>query len=301
MPLQFPQRPDNHITQTASFKVFSSKIPDRWLIREVTERDYGIDCYLEFVTVDGQVTGQLVSIQLKGLSGIPWTESQPVHHTLTGIKLSTTNYWYAFLVPVFLMLADTEQNRVFFLPVKSYIKRHFHDYTRQSTFSYRFEPEAELAGSHGIRRFLELYFREAKREFLEENLVTFISNHNRYSEFIASGTDWDCFLGVDLPRFLEVSQMYNNVLSLCEYFGIQWDLLTLQEYQKKSQEKFGDIYDLYENEMDEILQKIEPKLKLVILATKSFMEQEREYWLTINRQLYNLISNVSEDGDVVWI
>jgi hypothetical protein len=47
--MKFPQRSQQHISETKSFKIFSSKIPDNWLVREITERDYGVDCYIEIV------------------------------------------------------------------------------------------------------------------------------------------------------------------------------------------------------------------------------------------------------------
>ncbi|WP_165835406.1 hypothetical protein [Chryseobacterium viscerum] len=47
--MKLPKRVPQHISETASFKLFSSNIPDNWIIRDITERDYGIDCYLELV------------------------------------------------------------------------------------------------------------------------------------------------------------------------------------------------------------------------------------------------------------
>ncbi len=92
-----PQRVPPHISETASFKLFSKKIPDRWIIREVTERDYGVDCYLEIVDEDGSLTGDLAVIQLKSLQSIPWTKDNS--YSLSDVKISTTNYLYKFAIP----------------------------------------------------------------------------------------------------------------------------------------------------------------------------------------------------------
>jgi hypothetical protein len=89
--MKFPQRVDKHVTETSSFKIFSNNIPDNWIIREVNERDNGIDCYLELVDNENQVSGELISIQLKGKQGINWTKND--YYTFSGIKISTTNYW----------------------------------------------------------------------------------------------------------------------------------------------------------------------------------------------------------------
>jgi len=62
----FPQRPSAHIKETDSWKILQNSVPSEWLLRGVTERDYGVDCYLEMIGRDGSVRGDLISIQLKG-------------------------------------------------------------------------------------------------------------------------------------------------------------------------------------------------------------------------------------------
>lgn len=44
--MRLPKRVPQPIYEVASFKLFSSKIPDNCIIREIIERDYGIDCYI---------------------------------------------------------------------------------------------------------------------------------------------------------------------------------------------------------------------------------------------------------------
>ncbi len=70
--MDFPKRINQLISETASFKIFSSAIPDHWIIREITERDYGIDCYIELVDHNKKLTGDLISIQLKSVQKIDW-------------------------------------------------------------------------------------------------------------------------------------------------------------------------------------------------------------------------------------
>lgn len=94
--MKMPQRVPQHISETASFKLFSEKIPDKWIIREVTERDYGVDCYLEIVNDDNSLTGDLAIIQLKSMQSIPWTKNDT--YLLADVKISTTNYLYKFAV-----------------------------------------------------------------------------------------------------------------------------------------------------------------------------------------------------------
>ena len=55
--MEFPRRTPEHITESESWKVLEQKTPAMWILREVTERDYGIDAYIELVSAKGEVTG----------------------------------------------------------------------------------------------------------------------------------------------------------------------------------------------------------------------------------------------------
>lgn len=117
--MKLPKRVPQHISETASFKLFSSKIPDNWIVRDVSERDYGIDCYLELVNDDNELTGELALIQLKSRQKINWTKDDTFQ--LSGVDISTSNYWYKFSVPVFIFLADIESQELYFLSVDYFI------------------------------------------------------------------------------------------------------------------------------------------------------------------------------------
>lgn len=54
---RFPKRDNNHIIETFSYKVFSNSLPNQWIIRDLTKRDYGTDVLIEYVTDSGDVTG----------------------------------------------------------------------------------------------------------------------------------------------------------------------------------------------------------------------------------------------------
>lgn len=62
----YPKRKKQHTDDTRARGIFLSSIPSMWICREVLERDYGIDYYLELVGGEGDLTGHIVAIQLKG-------------------------------------------------------------------------------------------------------------------------------------------------------------------------------------------------------------------------------------------
>jgi hypothetical protein len=57
--MKFPERSDTHIIEAESWRLLQSLAPREWIVREVSERDYGIDAYIELVSKGGQVTGSL--------------------------------------------------------------------------------------------------------------------------------------------------------------------------------------------------------------------------------------------------
>ena len=93
-----PQRADNHIRETAGYKVLESKIPAEWMIRDVTEKDYGIDCYIELVDNNNRLTGEIAFIQMKSMDAISW-RIKDNGFRFYKIEKSTTNYLSSFKIP----------------------------------------------------------------------------------------------------------------------------------------------------------------------------------------------------------
>lgn len=49
---------------------FRDCMPKEWVLREVAERDYGIEMYVELVGKDGDLVGHLAALQLKGIKKV---------------------------------------------------------------------------------------------------------------------------------------------------------------------------------------------------------------------------------------
>src|SRR5688572_4046810 len=104
--MKFPKRTPQHIAETASWKILKQRAPEEWVLREVNERDYGIDAYVEIAMPNGDMTGQLCSLQLKGTEKISWKKLGDKCQASFRVKSSTVNYWMHLPVPVFLILTD---------------------------------------------------------------------------------------------------------------------------------------------------------------------------------------------------
>src|ERR1700677_3836790 len=107
--MKWPKRTATHIQESKSWRLLAHLAPDEWIIREVTERDYGIDAYIEIATATGDITGNLISVQLKGPEQIDWRDLEWRDNgehsqiaTSPSISTATTRYWLNLPVPVFL-------------------------------------------------------------------------------------------------------------------------------------------------------------------------------------------------------
>jgi hypothetical protein len=144
--VRYPTRHRSHVTETASFKRLDQCIPNAWIVRHASERDYGIDCLIEPVAVEGgPVTGDLLAIQLKGTQEIEWSaDTDRVHATFSGTEVKTVNYWMGLPVPVFLCVHDQKTDGVFYAPVKRQVRRRYSELLAQKTFGFQLRREMVL-------------------------------------------------------------------------------------------------------------------------------------------------------------
>lgn len=160
--MDFPKRIETHISEKNSLEVVSKALPKEWIIREMTERDYGIDLYVEVVKKNGLVTGDLVALQVKTTKAIHFSNDE---FSLRGIKRSTLNYWLGLPVPVFVLLVDLSNDEVYWCNIG-------HDHRcgyykgLSKKFSLRFNRKNNTSKS-GIAFFILSYIKEKKWPVIE--------------------------------------------------------------------------------------------------------------------------------------
>ena len=113
-----PKRTDEHRSDTIAVrKVITSISPD-WVIRELSERDYGIDMMVEIFDGDYS-TGKVVFFQVKGTSKKIITDKSTLSFQL---KKRTLLYAERFAEPFLLLYTSTDEKEpVFFLWLQKYI------------------------------------------------------------------------------------------------------------------------------------------------------------------------------------
>ncbi|KUO59798.1 MAG: hypothetical protein APF84_07700 [Gracilibacter sp. BRH_c7a] len=112
-------RPESHEIDSLARRRVPSAIPPAWEQRELTGRDYGIDMLIELFK-DGNATGDLLSLQIKGTSKKIINEDKIIFD----VPVRTLIYSEMFMVPVLLVLCPvkSEQNEFYYLWLQEYIK-----------------------------------------------------------------------------------------------------------------------------------------------------------------------------------
>jgi len=193
---------------------------------------------------------------------------------------------------------DIKTEEVFFCPVKTAVRKSFLTFVKQDKFTYRVEKYNKLEISN-LRNFLLSNIKEKQLKDLEKNITTFISHFQQYNEFLENNMGRDCFLGVENNRILYLKHLYYNLRFLCNYFDREWVLKPLKEYFKISQEIFGKDYEIYEQQIDEIVTELDKLMNPILLEIKEYITvQFKEYWMLIDFHLYNLMCKVNDDGSM---
>lgn len=298
--MDLPKRVAQHISETESYKIFSTKIPSEWIIRDVTERDYGIDCYLELVSDKNEVLGRLALIQLKAKASIPWTKENTFK--LSSVEISTTNYWYRFAVPVFIFLVDLAKKEVYFLPVKHHIRQHFDEYIKQSTFSYTFSKDLLFEGKAGASLFLQKYYQEYHRNRFESEFLFFLSNLEKTKEFLQEHSYRDYHLGLEETDQIFFEAIHRNFLFLAYYLGVQHDIPLMDQIKENSRNKFGNEYhyELYEHDLIELSKDFEALLVGIINGLKDIILNEDKFWMITEFSIFKFIDHIADDGAIIY-
>lgn len=293
--MKLPKRIETHIIETASWKILQATVPSTWILRQVSERDYGIDCYIELVNSDQEITGELLSGQLKGTQSIEWTsdEVSSSHGTFSGISTSTINYWMRLPVPVFLFVADISQEALYFSSVKRQVRKNYNKFLTQQSMSFELIKICNLGSSDGQAAFVYMYFMEKRYDQFKSDIRMLFVHFRKYIEFIEYNQDLDCFMEVENEDELIFIHIYNTLERLCSFLFITWDIEDLRSIITNDRAQWKDSYCLFHNlTLTKILPLLHQKVLTVIEKTKKLVTiTEKEYWMKTDLVLFNIIDN----------
>ena len=291
--MQFPKRPDQHTIEDKSFRIWSSALPDDWLIREATKKDYGIDAYVE-PCEGGLLTGKMFLAQLKGSKNILTHKDKGDEYvSCSGINSATLNYWYNIPTPVMIFYIDTVSDEIYYQNVKSFIRQNFGEFKKEALHTIRIPIEKKFESLNykadegriinGLRLFVE-YIHEIRRERFEFLTNDFIANFESRLNLLAAHDHADSFLPIEQGEsdYVALINTHNILISLCDYLGIKHEILTLKEMLKQGRERFGGKYfsgELYEEQVAHFAKIAFPVIKEISKALSNLiLKKESDYW-----------------------
>jgi len=155
-------------------------LPHHWVVRELTERDYGIDLMVEIFAPDLKdakgkdafaATGSVFHIQIKGTEeAFNTVQSGTINYCIDKKSLS---YLEKFNIPFFLFrVSVADPQKIYFLWIQRYIKDVMDQETpmwregKEDSITVRIPPENKLP--NGIDKIEEIAFRPKYLEELAE-------------------------------------------------------------------------------------------------------------------------------------
>jgi hypothetical protein len=298
--MKFPERSDSHVTEAESWRLLQALAPKEWIVREVSERDYGIDAYIELTSEAGQITGQLMSVQLKGVQAIDWRPSERGLRVASSpsVKTTTAAYWLGLPVPVFLFVADLTAENIHFVAVQEGIRTQFDKLDSQSTISFALGDKLDLRSEAGLTLLHRFYARERRHEQFSFHITNLINQIDAFADFIRANQNRDIFMGVEAERHLTFRALHESCRMASLYLEHEWTVESLSDLYAKDRDEWKDEnYYLHERTLDYALQKIEmlfPALVRKALALVS--ETQASYWRDKDPVFFSLCSS----GELIW-
>lgn len=292
-PIELPKRADNHIRETTGNKVLESLIPPEWIIRSVTERDYGVDCYIELVDDKNRLTGEIAFVQMKATDKIDWRQDNGFRFYKVDRK--TTNYLNGFKIPTYLFLVDLSTKEMFFQSVKEYILEHYKEYTASDTFAYEFYHDSNI---FTVDAFLKSFKRNNQCDQFRNELQYFISNLRQYIDFMWGHNNRDCFLQIEQEDMMFFEAMHRNISFLQSYFEAARRLPSIEELAKKGIERYGKDYEqtLFEGVLTELFDELKDTvLELVDRIKELVTVKEYFYWWSEKNYILNYFFNIDKE------
>ena len=290
--MKLPERIPQHITETASYKIFANTIPDSWIIREVTERDYGIDCYIEICN-ENYITGKMLSIQLKGEQNIEiHSKDKEPYVACYGIKSSSFNYWYKLPVVTLFVFVDIHAKVVYFQNIKQYIRKNYLEFKDEKLNNIKIPVIKTLSKetSHILLNIIcdyEMMYKDYV------NLVeSFILGFEENMELLSNHLCRDCFLslGEEDNDDIKIINLYRKLNQLANVFDIPWKIKSLDEMISEGRKMFGRHAILFEKQVAEFVENVLPIItSLIDKIIELITIKESAYWEKTNHLIWVLV------------
>lgn len=299
--MKYPVRHKNHVNETMSWAIAKNIIPQSWILRELSKKDYGVDAYLELILNDkGLVTGDVCYIQLKSTEKIKWKNNIS---KLPNIKKSTINYWLNLPAPVFIFYIDLSSKELYFCCINKFIRENYTKYYEaKKTMSIDFhcfnklEIESEINKKANLTTFIYSYFSEKNYREIENSLRTLITHLKTYLMFILSNQHRDEFLLVEGERIFSLIDLYKLLKTISAYSFLEWKCSSLEEIYKQDYNAFNEINELHELFLTKILIELQKQLVTILKFYKhQFTVVEKDYRFINDYYVFKKLESIDVD------
>jgi hypothetical protein len=257
-------------------------LPDEWVWRHITGRDYGVDVIVELVEMSdgvGYLPGNLVSVQAKGVAELTWRRNGTAR--IAGIKKRTVTYWMNLPMPVFLCVYEASTKNTYFTDVKRCVRANYGQMLQaRKTVSFEVLKAFPLNEEIGLFWFVRSFLREMAFPRFADSLKMLITHERSFS-----------FLQQELrarPREGEVDEMSITTLisyvHACQlvssYLGDAWKGPTMKDvFQRDARRLLRD--GISSGAVAWGYDALEPHYQALLKSGKQLVtEVERQFWAT---------------------
>lgn len=293
---EYPKRDEKHITETDSYTILRNILPHGWMLRELSEEDYGIDGIIE-ICDDGAVKGKVFAVQLKGHKHLSKTVANVKYYN---VKSSTMNYWNNYPIPVIFLHISVDDGTVYYDDVKDTIRKKYESFLKKELTTIEIPQQKQLTKSNSEKILNMLYFIETDRIAFENYIQTFIINYENIIEQFNQEYQMDFGYGPE-RNSMELMNLINNhkcINHLAQYFDIDsTDNLNkslfeafeksneaIPDYSHRDSDLFCPFIDKYIREAEMIMKQLKENIEELILES-----DESYYWEKEKTTMYRYL------------
>ncbi|HEY3780688.1 MAG TPA: DUF4365 domain-containing protein [Fimbriimonadaceae bacterium] len=291
--LKYPIRADSHVQERVSKELLLASIPEHWIPREITERDYGIDALVEIVEENRELRGEIVFIQLKSsAAALIWNEKDIA--TESGISTKTAAYWLGFAIPVFLCIADIETSQMYFANAKDQARRQYKELVDQESCSFRFRKQDRLTRESAMQAFYSEFKREWQHQTTLARVYDLLMHFDYYWDVVTDQIGRDFHLPMEQTE--EFFHVWRLVDSGLDYLGgaplpIPLDLYLDDNniYDKYYGGNYGELYSFFS---ENIATWLVAALAFLAPSLISRLSEEEDYWRAVDPIFHGMADRI---------
>lgn len=293
----YPLRHDTHVTDSAAKSILRSALPPGWMLRELSENDYGVDFQLEFTSPGNRVTGQIAGIQLKGTS--TGNMGSQGRHSVS-VKRSSLNLWRSYEAPVLIVLVDTVSCMIYSKSIEREIRQEPEKYIKSNSESLSLLfTSADLFNQE---KALTDYCAGKILRSMDHDLPSVIHVHRDFVKLF-----WryrrDGHMAVDDDGSFDVKNVgkhkyerrlrgvYSRMQKLSYLLSVRWNVPTVEEIIRNEKWNSYEGDEMMEHHFTSILDRLDVQFQIILVEVQRIVEAYKRFWEMTDPELVHFSLN----------